>query len=74
MAKVVYDREKCIGAAACIAAADKFFKMGNDGKADLIGSKKNDDGKFELEVDNEDDIKSLKEAAEACPVSVIVVD
>ena len=74
MAKVEYDRENCIGAAGCVAAASKFWKLANDGKADLKGSKKNSKtGKYELELKKKEDVVLNKEAAEACPAKVIVV-
>jgi ferredoxin len=34
--KIVYDREGCIGAAACISVAPNSWKMGDDGKADQL--------------------------------------
>ena len=34
--KVEYDREGCIGAAACAAADPKNWVMVDDGKADLV--------------------------------------
>ena len=74
MAKIVYDRENCIGAAACVAAAAKFWELVNDGKADLKNSKKNESGKFELEVSSKKDVEMNKEAADVCPVKVIVIE
>ena len=68
--KIVYDREKCIGAATCTAFYKKF-KLVKDGKADLIGSKKEGDY-FILEID-EKDLKKAKEAAESCPVDAIKI-
>jgi ferredoxin len=68
--KIEYDREKCIGAATCTVFYKKF-KLVKDGKADLIGSKKEGD-LFVLEV-SEKDLKKVKEAAESCPVNAIHV-
>ncbi len=73
--KVIYNRKDCIGATACCAVAPKFWKMSEDGKADLLGSKENPEtGKYELETEvSEDDLTLLKESADACPVMVIEV-
>ena len=68
--KVTYDRDACIGAAACAALDPKLFKMNADGKADLIGGKEVKPGLFELEIEN---IVEAKDAAESCPVRVIKI-
>lgn len=68
------DRKGCIGAAACAAVAPKFWKMNeDDGKVDLIGGKslENND-KQEMEID-EADLQVNKDAADVCPVKVIVI-
>lgn len=67
--RITYDRQNCIGAAACEAVCPKFWHVGSDGKADLKGSKKSGD-KFVLDI-AEEDLKCNKEAAEGCPVNVI---
>lgn len=70
--KIIYDREGCIGAGVCAAIADKVWVMVDDGKADLIGGKQNSDGKWELELDvDENDLELNKQAAEGCPALVI---
>lgn len=72
--KVVFDRQNCIGAQACSAACPKYWKIAQDGKADLSGSALNSQtGKYELAAEvSEEDLVCLKEAANACPVRVIV--
>ncbi len=71
MAKIILDREKCIGCGSCQALCPKHFELIKDGKFHLIGSKKNPKtGNEELEVKKED---CLKEAAEACPVKIIKI-
>ncbi len=77
--RIEYDRGVCIGAAACAAVASEFWKMCDDGKADLIGFKL-EDGKQVLRVKEsqltESGKKALelnKEAAEVCPVRAIHV-
>ncbi len=78
--KVVYDRNACIGAAACAAVAPEIWKMAPDGKADLVGHELDENGKQFVVVKesemNDDFRKSLdlnKEAAEVCPVQAIHV-
>lgn len=71
--RIVFDRDVCIGALACNAVAPDVWKLAEDGKVDLIGAKKRDDGKFEIVID-EKDLTLNKEAAESCPVYAIVVE
>ena len=71
--KVVYDREGCIGAAACAAADPKNWIMNDDGKADLVGGKKEGDNWIKIYEMDEADWDAVKEGAEACPVAVIKI-
>ena len=68
--RVVFDRESCIGAAACVAAYPEAWQMGKDGKANLKGSKEKGENTFELEIDD-GVLEKFKASAAACPVSVI---
>lgn len=68
---VQLDREKCIGAAACVAAAPKLWKLGEDGKTNLIGGEKNTDNTVQTREISEKDLKAHLEAAQACPVNAI---
>ena len=70
--KIIYDRENCIGAAACAAASPDYWEMVEDGKANLINSTKREDGKDELIIEAEKLEENL-EAAEVCPVAVIKI-
>ena len=63
--KITLDREGCIGCGACTSVAPDFFEMGDDGKSQLKGKKKD-----ELDLDNYDNIL---DAANTCPVNVIHV-
>ncbi len=74
--KVIYNREGCIGAGACCAVCPKYWKMADDGKAELLGAKKNPKtGDYELEIEvDKDDLKCLRESADSCPVQVIKVE
>ena len=68
--KVVYDRENCIGAFACVAVFPERWLAGDDGKADFKDAIKNGKGEFELEI-SDDELAKMKESAEVCPVTVI---
>ena len=68
--QIQHDRPNCIGCAACAAVAPDFWVMSEDGKSDIIGSKKKDDETEELDI-SEDNYKENKEAADSCPVNVI---
>lgn len=72
---MVYNREGCIGAAACELAAPKFFKLAPDSKADLAGAKFNPETlKYELEIEvTEEELRALKESSDSCPVQVIEI-
>jgi len=52
------DKEKCIGCGTCAAIAPKSFKLGDDGKAEVI----NPPGDSE---------EKIKEAVESCAVEAI---
>jgi ferredoxin len=72
---IEYDRENCIGAAACAVSGPDFWEMDDDAKANLINGKSNSDNTKqtrELELD-EDGLNSLLESARVCPVTVIKV-
>ncbi len=68
---IKYDREGCIGAAACAAVSEKW-KIAEDGKADLVGGNQDEAGWFVLEI-SEEDLQKEIEAAKACPALVIHV-
>ncbi len=70
MAKIIHDRDACIGCGTCAAVCSKHWKMGNDGKSELVDAKKNGNN-FELEVN---EIGCNQDAAEACPVNCIHIE
>lgn len=73
--KIIYDREACIGAFACSAAAPDFWAFNEDGKADFKGASYNSKTKrWELMVDNEQDYDDNQAAAESCPVFAIKIE
>ncbi len=71
--RIIFDRNICIGALACNAVAPDYWLLAEDGKVDLKGATKRDDGKFELIVDDKEFLIN-KEAAESCPVYAIVIE
>jgi len=59
--KIILEREKCIGCGTCQAVCPKYWKLGNEGKAEYLGP----------EEIAEKEIGCNKEAAESCPVQCI---
>lgn len=68
---IEYDREGCIGAAACVAVQDDQWELVADGKADLKDGKSENDNKIQRKEIDESELEKYKEAAESCPVTVI---
>ena len=60
--KIIFDRENCIGAYACVAIAPETWQESDDGKANLVSD----------EFD-ESELPKQIEAAKACPVNVIKI-
>ncbi len=70
--KIIYDREGCIGAAACAAANADHWEIVEDGKADLKGAKETSPHIWERTI-TESELQRNLEAAESCPVRVIKI-
>ncbi len=68
--KIIYERDVCIGAAACVMASQKFWQLDDEGKAVLQGSKETSSQIFEREI-GEDELAENLEAAKSCPVIAI---
>ena len=66
--KIIHEREKCIGCGSCAALCPKFWEMGDDGKSDLKGSRKNEEGNYETETEA---VECNQDAADSCPVQII---
>lgn len=60
IAKITIDREKCIGAASCIAVAEKVFELDAENKAVVKDPKGADD-------------ETLLESARVCPTAAILL-
>jgi len=52
------DKETCIGCGTCTVLAPKTFKLGKDGKAEVINPPRDEEEK-------------IKEAVDSCPVQAI---
>ena len=73
--RIEYDREGCIGAAACVAVDGDNWTLIEDGKADLTNSKEDQKTGYFIREITEGELAKFKEAAESCPVNVIhIVD
>jgi ferredoxin len=70
MPKIILERDKCIGCGACHAVCPEYWKMAEDGKINLLGSKKEGKEDYSLELGDEG---CNKEAADSCPVQCIHV-
>ena len=56
--KIKVDKEKCIGCGTCVVIAPKTFRLGKDGKSEIIEPPGDDEEK-------------IKEAVDSCPVDAI---
>ncbi len=70
--KIIYDRANCTGVAACNIVAEKFWKMDEEDKANLVGAKPLGNDIWEREIAEEDLPENL-DAARNCPVKVIKI-
>ena len=59
--KISIDTEECIGDGACVDAAPETFALDDDAKAYILEN-------------STDDRAKILEAAETCPVDVIIVE
>jgi ferredoxin len=70
MAKIIQEREKCVGCGACAAVCPKHWEMNADGKASPKGSTVIE-GKHVLVLE---DVECNRDAANACPVRCISIE
>jgi ferredoxin len=59
--KIIIDRGLCIGAATCVALAQKAFAIDKENKAIILTGW------------DQEDAKMILEAAKSCPVSAITI-
>lgn len=69
--KIILKRNECIGCGACSAVCPGNFKMGDDGKSELIGSKANSDNIMEKEIEKPG---CAEDAVNGCPVQCIQIE
>ena len=70
MIKIIHDKKKFIGCGSCITICPTMFEISENQIANLKNSKEIN-GVFELEIDN--NIDCIKEAANVCPVEIIKI-
>lgn len=64
MAKIILDREKCVGCGSCVAVAPELFKLNEqDFKSELIK-----EGEL-----SDDELQKAKESVSVCPAGAIEV-
>ena len=69
MARIIFEKSKCIGCGSCAAVCPKYWELEEDGKVHLKNSKPNPKNKNEeLEIK---EVGCNQEAVEACPVQCI---
>ena len=66
--KIIYKRNECIGAFACVAAEPKEWAENEDNKADLVEGIHEGE---EVYIKELDDLGNNLEAAQSCPVNCI---
>ncbi len=71
--KIIFDKNKCIGALNCIQAAPEFWVEDGKGKVNLVNAKELGNNIFELEIDEKDAQKN-KLAAKLCTPKAIKVE
>ncbi|HDD66678.1 MAG TPA: ferredoxin [Nitrososphaeria archaeon] len=73
MAKVVIDKDACIGCGACWALAPNFFEQNpDDGKSQIVEQYRAGDPTVGNAPD--DLLNDIKSAAEGCPVGAIKIE
>ena len=72
--KIIFEKDKCIGAAACNSVSDSWKYNDKEGKSDLIGAKFNNTGNtYELEIEEKSFDRDYN-AARLCPVKAIHIE
>lgn len=72
MLRIKHKVGECVGCRHCADTAPHYFKMDDDGIAQLINSTQ--EGVFQCGEGFEEDIEELKKSEEGCPVNIIHVD
>ena len=70
--RVLFDREKCIGALSCFGVNPKRFKLAEDAKVDLVDGRLNEETqKWEL-IFEEDEYEAFKMSEDICPIEKVI--
>ncbi|MFH1656773.1 MAG: ferredoxin [Candidatus Nealsonbacteria bacterium] len=70
--KIIFELEKCSGCGSCAALCHKKWELKEDGKSQLLGSKKNSEtNNFEKEITEKN---CNQEASDSCPVQIIHIE
>jgi len=72
MVKIRHKKPECIGCKLCADEAPQYFKMDEDGLAQLLDSRQQ--GVFQLADGFDEDLEDLKRAEEGCPVDIISIE
>ena len=71
--KIIFEKEKCIGAAACNSVSDSWEFNDKENKSNLIGAKSNSENTYELEKYGKEFDRDFN-AARLCPVKAIHIE
>lgn len=74
MSKVTIDRESCISCASCWTECPSFFEENPDDSFSMIKEKFRIDNKINTGNAPEDLAGCVQEAADLCPVQIILVE
>ncbi|OGZ31571.1 MAG: hypothetical protein A3H02_02585 [Candidatus Niyogibacteria bacterium RIFCSPLOWO2_12_FULL_41_13] len=73
MIKIIHKKKECISCGSCAVLCPQYFEMGGDNFAELKGSRLNGaTGNQELEISEK--TKELEDAAQSCPVQIIILE
>lgn len=67
---IAHKKSECIGCALCAEVAPGYWRMDDDGEAQLIAPNRHDK-QFEYALGFEEDRSILEQAKEGCPVGII---
>ena len=72
--RIIFEKDKCIGAAACNSVSDSWIYNDEENKSNLIGGKFNkENNTYELEISDKEFDRDLN-AARLCPVKAIHIE
>ncbi len=72
--RIIFEKDKCIGAAACNSVSDSWLYNDKENKSNLLNGKLNSENNtYELEIDENNLIKEF-DAARLCPVKAIHIE